>query len=128
MDSPRISQAEWEVMRVLWERSPLSANDVIAALAPRSDWHPKTVRTLLARLAAKGALTKVKRHGAYRFTPLVDEASCLGEESRHFLGRFFAGGMKPMLAHFIENEDLSEEDLQELQRLLDGKRNAEGRD
>lgn len=126
MDSPRISQAEWEVMRVLWERSPLNANEVIGALATRSDWHPKTVRTLLARLVAKGALEKVKRHGVYWFTPLVDEASCLAEESRHFLSRFFAGGMKPMLAHFIEHEDLSAEDLQELQRLLDGKRKGGG--
>jgi BlaI family transcriptional regulator, penicillinase repressor len=121
MQSPRISPAEWEVMKVLWERSPRTANEVIDALPPSMNWHPKTVRTLLHRLTEKGALSTEKEGRAHAFSPAVQEKAVVREESRSFLDRVFDGGVAPMLAHFLDSENISEQEISELRRLLDEK-------
>lgn len=123
MKPPSISSAEWEVMRVLWESGPKNANEVTDALPKTLQWHPKTVRTLLDRLALKKALSKTKKHGVYVYAALVEETACLQAESRGFAERFFGGRLQPMLAHFIAHEELSDEEVAELRKLLDEKGN-----
>jgi BlaI family penicillinase repressor len=120
-DTPSISAAEWTVMQVLWRTSRLTAVEVAEALEGLADWHPKTVRTLLGRLVAKGALGREKRGGALRFSPLVTEEQCVRDESRTFLERCFSGLPQPMLAHFIQNEHLSPEEIAALRGMLDRK-------
>jgi|SRR5215211_5633844 len=116
---PRISDAEWTVMKVIWSRSPLPASDVIAELEQSEQWHPKTVKTLLSRLVAKGALGFNRDGKAYLYHPLVSETECAGAASDAFLSRVFGGSLKPMLAHFMEKKRLSPEELKELKRLLE---------
>ena len=116
---PRISDAEWTVMKVLWSRSPLAASDIIAELEQTEQWHPKTVKTLLNRLVGKGALGFSREGKAYLYHPIVSEADCAGAASDAFLSRVFGGSLKPMLAHFMEKKRLSPEELKELKRLLE---------
>src|SRR5215203_3935080 len=116
---PRISDAEWTVMKVLWSRSPLAASDIIAELEQTERWHPKTVKTLLNRLVGKGALGFSREGKAYLYHPIVSEADCAGAASDAFLSRVFGGSLKPMLAHFMEKKRLSPEELKELKRLLE---------
>ena len=116
---PRISDAEWTVMKVLWERSPLPASDIIAQLEQREQWHPKTIKTLIGRLVGKGALGFTKDGKAYLYRPLVSETDCAGAASDAFLSRVFGGSLKPMLAHFVEKKRLSPDELKDLKRLLD---------
>lgn len=118
---PQISEAEWKVMRVVWSHSPVSANDVIEALNNSTDWKPKTVMTLLRRLVEKGALGYVKEGRAYLYHPLVEENHCVLEENRSFLRRVYGGALKPMLVNFIEEGELSEEEIRELKRILERK-------
>src|SRR5689334_10456163 len=101
---PKISETEWEVMKVLWTKSPLAAEDVIAALVAQDDWHPKTVKTLLNRLVKKQALGFEKDGRAYLYRPLVREADCVRAVSDSFLDRVFGGSLTPMLAHFVERK------------------------
>ncbi len=117
---PRISDAEWEVMKVLWAKSPLTANEIIATLQ-RSDptWHPITVRTLINRLLNKKALGFDKAGRAYRYRPLVGEKACTASASDSFLRRVFGGSLWPMLAHYAERGKLSARDIRELKRLLE---------
>jgi BlaI family penicillinase repressor len=124
MSLPRISEAEWEVMRLLWKRSPLTANQVVRALSIRKPWKPKTVKTLLSRLVKKRAAGFDRKGREYDYYPLVGEAECVRVESRSFLRRVYGGAARPMLATFIENEDLSAEDIEELKRILDKKGNG----
>lgn len=119
---PRISEAEWQVMRVLWARSPLSANDVIEALADTTDWKPKTIKTLLNRLVSKKALGFKKSGRAYLYHPLVDELQCVRAESRSFLNRVYGGALAPMLAAFIREEELTPQEIEELRRILERKK------
>jgi BlaI family penicillinase repressor len=119
--TPPISEAEWLVMKVLWERSPQTANEVTEALESQTDWKPKTVKTLLSRLVRKKALGFEREGKAYRYQPLVSEEACARVRRRTLLQRVYDGAITPMLAAFIEDEDLSPEDIAELRRLLDRK-------
>lgn len=116
---PRISEAEWEVMKVLWAKSPSTANQVIEALADTTDWKPKTVKTLISRLVKKDAIGFTQDNRAYYYYPLVDETECLKAESQSFLNRVYGGALKPMLINFLREETLSMEEIEELKRILD---------
>jgi BlaI family transcriptional regulator, penicillinase repressor len=107
-------------MRVLWGKTPLSTNEVVAALGDRTHWKPKTIHTLLARLVQKGALRAEKRGREYVYSPLVRANECEYEVSRSFLGRFFDGELAPFLARFVERERLSKKQIEELKRILEG--------
>jgi BlaI family transcriptional regulator, penicillinase repressor len=118
---PRISDTEWEIMRIIWGRHPLTASEVVERLAAKdASWHPKTVRTLLARLVRKKALDYKTNGRAYVYSPLVSEAECVATASESFLERVFGGSLQPMLTHFVEHRKLTDAELEELRRLLDG--------
>ena len=105
-------------MKIVWARSPISAQEIIETLSAQDEWHPKTVKTLLGRLVKKRALGFKKEGRAYRYRPLVAESDCVAAESESFLDRVFGGSLKPMLAHFAETRKLSSSEITELKRLL----------
>lgn len=119
--TPKISDAEWQVMRLLWERAPQTTNEVVEALAGQTTWKPKTIMTLLTRLVKKGALAFEKKGRVYEYSPRVREEDCVRAESRSFLDRVYGGSLRPMLAHFLEETPLSKEEIEELRRILDEK-------
>jgi BlaI family penicillinase repressor len=118
---PRISEAEWVVMKVLWEHSPRTAGDVVAALASQTQWKGPTVKTMLNRLARKGALKFETQGKRYLYRPAVSRAICQRGESRSFARRVFGGEIASMLAHFVQDSKLSQKQIDELRRLLDEK-------
>ena len=115
----RISEAEWEVMSTLWERAPQTGNEVVETLSGSRSWHPRTVKTLLGRLVRKGALTFVRQGREYLYEPAVSRESCVRAEARSFAERIFGGNVQPLLAHFLEDAKLSNDEVAELRRLLD---------
>jgi len=116
---PRISDAEWQVMEVLWDRSPLAATDVIEALSSTANWKGNTVRTLLARLVRKAVLKARKDGPRFLYRPAFDRARYVSTESRSFLDRVFFGSAKPLLLHFAEHGRISASDLDELKQWLE---------
>jgi BlaI family penicillinase repressor len=119
---PKISDMEWEVMKVIWQDFPVSAGEVIDRLGVQnSKWHPRTVKTLLNRLVGKKALGFKKEGRAYLYRPLVSEKECVRVASESFLDRVFGGSLKPMLAHMIEQRRLSPSEIEDLKRILEGK-------
>lgn len=121
---PKISDAEWEVMKVLWGKSPMTANNVIQALEVHKDWNPKTVRTLLTRLVEKNALNYSQQGRIYSYYPLVNEDECVRYETQSFIKRIYGGALKPMLVNFLYDEKLSKEDIDELKKILDEKKDS----
>src|SRR6476469_2161230 len=117
---PRISETEWEVMKIVWATTPCSAGEIIEALGSADPtWHPKTIKAFLARLVKKKALGFSKEGRAYLYRPLVREVECVDAASESFLSRVFGGSLKPMLAHFVERKKLSAEEVRELKRILE---------
>lgn len=119
--TPRISEAEWEVMRVLWEAAPRTANEIVEVLTGKTHWKRETVRTLINRLVAKKVLKFEKKGRQYHYTPRVTEAECLRAETDSFFQRFGPSSVEPMLAAFVEGGHLSAEKLASLKRMLDEK-------
>lgn len=138
---PQISDAEWEVMKVLWDhqdahRDPcagregpgpgLSALQVIERLARAEDpsaqnWAPQTVKTLLSRLVRKRAVAYITHGKTYEYHPIVSRDEVARAESRTFLSRVF-GSRRPvsqMLAHLVEGEELTSDEIEACRRLLD---------
>ncbi|UVI32962.1 penicillinase repressor BlaI [Paenibacillus spongiae] len=115
---PRISEAEWEVMNVLWEKAPQTANEVIRSLQGKTDWNPKTIRTLLDRLVKK-QVVGVKQDGrVYTFFPLYTQSECQLAEAQSFLKRIYAGTINTMLVQFFEEQSLTDEEIKELRSIL----------
>jgi len=112
-----ISGAELEVMKVLWQQSPLTANEVVELLAD-ADWHEKTVKTLLNRLVAKQAISFDKDGRAYRYYPLVAQADYQQKESRSFIDKVFGGRLAPLVAGFAGQKQLSADDIAELKHVI----------
>ncbi len=117
-DLPRISEAEYEVMKVVWKNEPISTNGVIELLADINNWSPKTVQTLLHRLVKKGALSYNKESRSFVYVALVKEEEYVAEESHSFLNRFYNGALNAMVLNFLEQDKLSEDDIHELRRML----------
>lgn len=120
-----ISDAESTVMEVLWQRSPLGADEVVAALATEQDWQEATIKTLLNRLLKKGAISAEADGRRYRYSPVLTREAWLTQASRGLLDRLFGGRVAPLVAHFGEQKALTRKDIAELRALLeklDGKR------
>lgn len=118
---PEISDAELVVMKVVWGKGAITANQVVSALDKRMDWKPKTIQTLLSRLVQKNALTFEKKGREYLFRPLIDARDFGHAASRSFLGRVFNGEIAPFLSCFLEREKLTPKEIAELRRILDEK-------
>ncbi len=114
-----LSDAEWRVMNLVWERTSVSAQDVIAALAEPCGWSAATVRTMLHRLVKKGALAFTPDGNRYEYRAAVRRADCVRRAARSFLERVFNGEAAPLLAHFVKSARFTPEELAELRELLD---------
>ena len=88
---PKVSDAEWQVMKVLWQKSPISANQIIEKLAANTSWKPKTIRTLISRLTTKHAAGFDKTGRQYMYYPLLSEEDCVRHETRSFMSRIRTG-------------------------------------
>src|ERR1700722_19345061 len=119
--APTISDAEWEIMMILWGKSPLTAAEIVAMLEGRRDWNPKTIKTLLNRLLKKRAVDYAVQGNRYLYRPRVTRDACLRAESRSFVSRVFGDSVGPMLVHFVRQADLSDEEIEQLKKLLEEK-------
>ncbi|HEY1685367.1 MAG TPA: BlaI/MecI/CopY family transcriptional regulator [Tepidisphaeraceae bacterium] len=118
---PVISDAEWEVMEVLWARRQAAADEVVAALAHKKNWHARTVKTLLNRLLKKGALEFEIVGKKYLYRPRSSRDACVKAESQSFLAKIFGGNRGAMLCRFVDETKLSETEIAELRKLLERK-------
>lgn len=121
---PQISEAEYRVMKIIWSRAPINTNQVVESLEPVSSWNPKTIRTLLLRLVKKGALAKEKDGRMFVYTPLVLEEEYRADASRNFLEQFYNGALSSMVQNFIQQDQVSDEEMEQLRAILDGREDS----
>ncbi len=117
MDKP-ISNAEFEVMDVLWADSPLAASDVAGRVAKKTKWSAKTVKTLLARLVEKGALAHKSEGRRYLYRPLISRSEYATGETKTLADKLFGGRAAPLIAHLADSKGLAADDIKELESLL----------
>lgn len=115
---PQISEAEFEIMKVVWKHAPISTNEITEKLLQTTTWSPKTIQTLIKRLVTKGALTYEKQSRVFVYTPLVKEKEYIGQKSNSFLERYYNGNIAAMLSAYIENDRLTDAEIDTLRSLL----------
>lgn len=124
-EPPRLSDAEWEVMNVVWGvadpsvQEPVTAQEVVATLAGTRDWSPQTIKTMLARLVKKGALVTEPDGKRYMYRAAVAREACQRLEGKNFVQRVLGGSPAGMLAYFVREGRLSRDEIEELRALLD---------
>ena len=140
---PQISDAEWEVMKVVWDHGPLTAGDVVRQLSEARTspagagagggegvWAPRTIKTLLSRLVKKRAVeVKTSPDGKkFLYRARVSREECVRQESRSFISRVFDGSVAPALLHFLQGARLSRDDIQRLRETLRREEESAARD
>jgi predicted transcriptional regulator len=116
----RISDAEHAVMEVLWDESPLTAQDVAERVDPSRGWSATTVKTLLGRLLAKRAIAHEADGRRYLYRPAVARTDYVAGESRRLIDRLFGGRVTPLVAHLAEREELTDADIADIEAILKG--------
>lgn len=117
---PQISEAELEVLKILWELGEASSAQLVDRLTQITDWKPKTVQTLITRLVAKGAIkTDKTKAKAYIYYPEVSEEEYKSYANQSFLHKLYNGSLNLMFTSFIKEQKLSRQEIDELKKLLD---------
>ncbi len=116
-----ISEAEWQVMNVVWRDQPVEAQHVIDQLAEPNGWSSATIKTMLHRLIKKKVLVFDQEGKRYLYRACVKRSDCVRQASRSFLDRVFGGSAAPALMHLVKTSKLTSEEVDQLRRLLDHK-------
>ena len=114
----KISSAESVIMEALWRKSPLTADEIVARVAPANQWAPGTVKTLITRLLKKQAIAGAREGDGYGYRPLVSRVEWIQSESQGLLDRLFKGELAPLVAHFAEQRALKPRDIKKLKELI----------
>jgi predicted transcriptional regulator len=117
-DSVRISDAELQLLQLLWEESPLGAVEIAERVPPARKWSLATVKTLLSRLMAKGAVTAEPQGRRFRYRPAVERESVAGRQADRLVDRLFGGRVSPLVAQLAEQREIDPADLAELEALV----------
>jgi len=118
-----LTQAEWEIMKVVWEKEPCAAGTVQDALAKSRDRAYSTVKTTMDRMAEKGFLEIDKIRNLQLFRSCVSEVDAKRGEFRKMLKRAFDGALTPMMQFLIEHEGLSKKQASQLRKLVNKAKN-----
>ncbi|GGF65003.1 BlaI/MecI/CopY family transcriptional regulator [Alteromonas lipolytica] len=113
-----ISNAEFDVLDVIWDDYPATSGEIVDRLNTKKDWHEKTVKTLLSRLVKKGVLDFEKQQRQYLYRPLIARDEYTKKETTTFVSRLFKGKVAPLVAGFANQNALSRQDVDELKALI----------
>lgn len=125
---PKISESEWEVMKLLWNKSPLTSEEIIYSLSENKNWRKQTIKTFIIRLTKKAAIGYEREGRIYKYYPLVNEKECRRYENKSFLQKVYSGSLGILLSNFLEEEDLSTNEIEELERILKEKKDENLKD
>ncbi len=114
----RISDAELQLLQLLWEESPLGAVEIAARVPADREWSLTTVKTLLGRLAAKGAVSTEADGRRFRYRPAIDCATVTAGQAGKLVDRLFGGRVSPLVAHLAQRQRLTDEDIAEIEAVL----------
>ncbi|MCI4591635.1 BlaI/MecI/CopY family transcriptional regulator [Sphingobium sp. BYY-5] len=120
--SEKISEAELVVMEALWEQAPQTANDVADRVAAEREWSLQTVKTLLSRLMAKDVIAADQDGRRFLYRPLVVRDDYVASESGRLVNRLFGGRVSPLVAQLVQQDQLTADDIAELEEILKGLR------
>lgn len=114
----KVTNSEWYVMNCLWEQSPLSLMQLVPLLKESAGWSKSTSATMVRRMTEKDLIGYEENGKTKYFFPKVDKQDVVVQETRDFLQRIYDGSVGMMMSALVRQDDLSAEDIQELQEIL----------
>jgi BlaI family penicillinase repressor len=114
---PSISEAEWQVMKVIWQAPPKALPDILSSLRDTA-WSQTTIQTYLARLIKKGVISARREGKGYLYSPLISREECEMEKGRSFLESVYDGSLTGMVSGFVKSGAISPEEISQLRQLL----------
>lgn len=118
---PKISEAEWEIMKLIWKSNPITSEEIINLLSGRMMWSAQTIKTFITRLIKKEVIGFEKKGRVYYYYPLLSEEECIRSENETFLKKVYDGALNMLLTKFLE-EELSMDQIEELELILKDKK------
>ncbi len=118
---PKISEAEWEIMKLIWKSNPITSEEIINLLSGRMMWSAQTIKTFITRLIKKEVIGFEKKGRVYYYYPLLSEEECIRSENETFLKKVYDGALNMLFTKFLE-EELSMDQIEELERILKDKK------
>ena len=116
--SAELSEAEWDIMRVVWDQEPCAAGTVQEALAGSRQWAYSTVKTLMDRMAAKDLLKITRIRNLQLFSSNINASEARQGELKRMLKRAFDGALTPLVQFLVEQDEFSREDIKELRAVV----------
>jgi BlaI family penicillinase repressor len=117
--SVRLTESEWQIMNALWQGHPATARELAERLPDHVQWAHTTIKTLLSRLAAKGAVSEDKRGHASVYAPRVTQDEARRTSLRTLLDQAFDGGVAPFLSFLAREKSLTAKQRRQLSRVLE---------
>lgn len=117
-NNPKIGESEWYVMKSLWENSPLSGNDIVKAVSKHTDWSQSTILTMIRRLVKKNAIG-IQQQKVMMYYPLIEETETARRQTDMFVNRVYKGSVGMLVKGYLDNGDISKQELEALKKLLD---------
>lgn len=121
MTIPKISESEWEIMKIIWRDNPITSEKIVNFLHGKVSWTEQTIKTFINRLVKKGVVGFEKSGRQYLYYPLISQKECIREESKSFLNRVFNGAIGMMMSNFLEEAQLSDKEIEKLKKILEEK-------
>lgn len=121
-DLPQISDAEFDVMNIIWKYAPINTNDIVERLSENKEWSPKTIQTMLIRLEKKGVIAHKKDSRMFVYYPLIKKEAYLEAAGKKFANRFFDVAVDQMVVSLLNQHELTTKEINDLQAILDAKR------
>ena len=116
----QISEAELEVMKLLWKNKKMTSPEIVEELLKTSEWKDKTILTLINRLVKKGAVNAEKESGkAFLYSANINEDEYKQEQSNSLINKLFNGSISLMMSNFVKSNNISSEDIEELKKILE---------
>jgi BlaI family penicillinase repressor len=122
----KLSDTEWQVMNALWKQYPATAREIADHLPDEVHWAYTTIKTLLARLVVKEAVSEHKRGNVSIYEPLVSLKKARRTALRSFLDQAFGGGLEPLLNFLAEERKLSDKQRKELAEIIESEKARKG--
>lgn len=113
-----ISNAEWEIMRVVWTKEETTSSQILEILEQKTDWTASTVKTLLKRLVDKGYLATQKSGKSFLYSTLVSEEEAINRQADELFDKFCQRKHTAIIKHLLETTSMTMADINDLQALL----------
>ena len=121
-----LSDGEWKLMKIIWDKAPVTLGELVSALKEETGWSKSVIYMMLKRMVEKKVISMDDSGKYQRYSPILERSEAESQETESFLSRVYQGSVRMMLSAMTDRNKLSESDIEELYQLLKTEREKQG--